>query len=388
MLRLLCVFGLVVGMAAEAKTKKQIKVVTIAHAANFSSESLTALNPLNSAYSDAARMAIGEFEKAFERLGYEIRVLNLHHGPKDSDAPKTAEDAVKSDAVAILGYYQSGKALLAVPILVKGGLALVSPTSSAVKLNEFGPLVRTLSISNRQMAEQMVKVAKEKYSPKKVLLVTESDCAYCLDLEAELKTALTHDSIQFVNTTIGSQETNFESVLKVALSDRFDVILVPNQELSTSRLAQYLLTAGVKLPYVGGDGWGNGGSEGFFEVMKDPNFEAYTIGHWSPEKGNKHGKIFAKQWLNRFYREPTNDWAMVYEGTHFILQVLLDMAKDRVPITRENVAKKIASVKDYKGMVSRFVFEGPGSPPKRNIVILKANPKKKRFDPTELVWVE
>jgi branched-chain amino acid transport system substrate-binding protein len=342
---------------------------------------------MNSAYADAARMAVNEFEKRFARYGYEVRVLNINHGDDDAGAPKAAEEAVKSDAVIAVGFYQSGKALRAAPILIKAGLQLVTPTASAVRLNEMGPLVRTLSISNRQMAQQMVRVAREKVSPKKALIVTETDCEYCVDLTGELKTALTAAGISFSTADITSTATDFSGVLKQVLTEHYDVIVLPNQEASTARLAQFLLSSGVKLPFVGGDAWGNGQAEKFFSVLKDPAFVGYAIGHWSPEKANEHGKAFAKEWLNRFYRNPTNDWAMVYEGTHFVLTEMLEMARDKIPFTRESVAKKIASVREYDGVVSRFVFPGPGSPPQRSVIILKSNTKKKRFDPQDLLWV-
>jgi len=376
------------GAVGSDKSAKKLKIVYIAHAANFSSESPTQINPLNSAYSDAARMATNEFERRFAKFGYEVRVLNFDHGPDNANTVKITEDIIKSNAVAVVGFYQSGKALLAAPILVKAGLQLVTPTTSALPLYEFGPLIRTLSISNRQMAQQMVKVAKKKLRSKNAFLVIESDCAYCVDLSKELELALAEANIKCVSARVKSDQANFDDILKIAKSNGFDLLVLPNQEASTAKVAKFLRDNEVKLPLLGGDGWGNNVTSGFFEMFSDENFVAYTIGHWSPEKANPHGKEFAEIWLNRFYREPTNAWAMVYEGTHFLLQSMYEMALKNIPLTRAAVAKKFETIKDYKGVVSRFVFEKPGGPPKRNIVILKANTKKKRFEPIELVWVE
>ncbi len=362
-------------------------VITIAHVANFSSESQASISQLNSAYSDAAKMALGEFEKKFEKYHVEVRLLDLDHGPKDSDGAKLAEQAVKSDAVGVLGYYESGKALLAAPVLIAAGMQMVTPTSSAVKLNELGPLVRTLSISNRQMAQQMVRIAKVKLKVKKALVVTESDCAFCVDLESELEAALIKKEVKFTKLNFPSTELNTDGVVKAAMAEHYDAVILPTQEMVAARLIKNLLKAGVKIPYVGGDGWGASDSTAFFDVVKDNKFQAYVVGHWDPGRTTPLGRKFAKHWTSRFYRNPTNDWAMVYEGTRFVLENILEMLKVKTPVTRVSFAKKISAAKKYEGMVSRFVFEGPGSPPSRSVVILKSNNKKKRFDPLETVWV-
>jgi branched-chain amino acid transport system substrate-binding protein len=377
-------------LSAQAKGKI-LKTVTLAHAANFSAESRAEISPLNSAYSDAAKMAVGEYEKRFADLGIEIRVLNFDHGPTDAQAAAVAADIVKSPAVGAVGFYESGKALLAAPILVKAGVPLVSPTASAVKLTEMGPLVRTLAVSNRQMAVQMTKIAVDRLRAKHALVVTESDCAYCMDLKSELKVALAEAGVTAKNIDVPSNEKpdekNMDEVLKTALGERFDVVILPDNETMAARVIQSLLKAGMKAPFVGGDSWGNGETNGFYELVKDPELVAYAIGPWHPDRANPHGKIFNRQWIERFYRNPTNDFAMVYEGTHFLLHVMYELARRKTPITRATLARQIAATKEYDGMVSKFVFRAPGAAPSRSIVILKANPKKKRFDPLEAVWV-
>lgn len=374
------VMQLLIAMFAFASTAHaKLQTVVIAHAANFSNVSTSAINPYNNAVSNGLEFAVSEATAQLKAKSLEIKIQNFDYGNSEVKAISAANEIVNSSAVAAIGFYESGQSLLGSPILEKEKVALISPMSSATRLFGQSAYFHPMSFSNEKMGSILANFAKAEFKAKKVLIVTAADCAYCMDLsKAFRKTA---DSLKIVVTEklVLNETADFSSLDQSIANQKYDAVLIPNHELTSARIIAHLLKNGVHAPYLGGDGWGNAAGSGFFRIVEDPTFRGYCIGHWHPNMTTETGRRFIRDWTKKYGKAPTADSAMAYDSMRLLLLAILNSET----VARESVQSSLQGIKHYDGATGDLFFKTPGDAPVKAVVILKSDLRAKSFSPAK-----
>ncbi len=355
-----------------------VKTVLVGHAANFSDVSTSAINPYNKSVTNGLDTAVEEYGDQLKKKGLQIKIQNFDYGNKDITALGIAREIISRPVVATIGFYESGQALLAGPELEKAGVPLLSPVASATRLFTIGRFFHPMSFSNQDMGFALVDFAKRRLKAKTLLLVDAIDCAYCADLAnaVEAKAKDVGVSIERVNVLNG--EPTFEKVDSAVKNKKYDAVVVPNHELTSAKIIGHLMKIGVTSPFLGGDGWGNADGGGFFQIVSDPKFVGYSIGHWHPDLATPLGKTFIARWKKKFGQLPSTDSAMAYDSMRLLILAIL---KTKNP-SRQDIQSALESMPSYEGATGKMTFS-EGSAPRKALVLLKSDVKNKRFFPLE-----
>lgn len=288
-----------------------------------------------------------------------------------------AKEAIKSDVVAVIGYNFSDHALLAGPLHQKANLPLITPTATADRISELGDYVHQMAFSNSFQARVLAQLAQSEFKATQVASVVAQDCAYCRDLNDDfVREFEKRPGMKVVSFPVLKGDTEFDALVKSFKTDnrKFNVIFIPNHEVTSAKIVLAFLKAGMRLPFLGGDGWANYGSRIFSSMFADWSFKAIAIGHWRPEIENSVSKKFLADYLAKYQSSPNMTAAMAYDSMLYMIRGLLSCSA----YTRIAIEKCLQAESSMDGTTGHYVF-GKGKAPEKGFVLQEFKNNKFEF---------
>ena len=373
--------GLALVLLATIQALGSEKEVFIGLASNFTEVSSSSSNPFGGYFKDGITLALRDSEKRLRSRGIKISFREFDYGNSDARVLEAAKKAASSDVIAVLGYNFSSHALLAAAIHQKYELPMITPSATANRIGSVGPFVHQGCFDNAFMGETLARVARRRLKAKSAAIVAAVDCAYCTDLaQAFEKEFKRHGGAIAVSAPVLQDDTNFESMVAKLKNQNFDVVLIPNQELSSARIISALLASGVRKPFLGGDGWGNVGEE-FFGILGKKDLSGYSVSHWHPAERSKESVRFITDYRREFKKEPNDTSVLAYDS----MRLLVDAILSADSFTRKDIEQALVRIKTFSGVTGNFLFRTDRAPIK-SLVLLAANNSKfkvlERIEPT------
>lgn len=342
------------------------EVIHIGVSSNFSELSTISFNPFGGYFKDAIELAIEDNKSILERSKIKIQLQEFDYGTNDLNVIKKVKEAAASKVIAVIGYNYSSNALLAAPVHTQEKLPMISPSATANRLGTFGKYVHLGSFNNEFMAMTLAKIAINVLKKKKVLILTAVNCAYCVDLGNTFSDEMKKLGGEIVkNVSVIQEDPDFSQIAKEVKKLSFDVVFIPNQELTAARLISSMIEAGIDKPFLGADGWGNEGSE-FFRVLKGKRFTGYSVTHWHPKLNTKKSVKFVDDYLKKYQKLPNDTSVLAYDSMSLLIKALTQTKN----INREKLNDTLSSMKNFEGVTGRFVLEA-NKAPRKDIIILK-----------------
>lgn len=345
--------------------------VVVGLASNFSEVSTGSSNPYGGYFKDGVKLALKHSEAKLRTRGISITTQEFDYGTSDIKVLEATRKAIASPAIAVLGYNYSSNALLAAPLHHESKLPMLTPSATANRLGSFGRYVHMASFSNAFMGETLARVAKSKLNASQAVVLPAANCAYCSDLAESFSSHFQKlGGSVVVNLPILNDDTVFSDVIEKLKLQKFDVVFIPNQELTSARLIAALSKAGVKVPFMGADGWGNVGQE-FFGILNDAKFSGFSTSHWHPDLKDKASLDFIASYKASFGKMPNDTSVLAYDSMLLLVEALL---KSKT-LDREGVENALNQMASFKGVTGKFVMAA-NQPPRKSLVLLKTNNKK------------
>jgi branched-chain amino acid transport system substrate-binding protein len=349
------------------------KNIILGLSSNFSEVSTSTSNPYGNYFRDGVALALKDSDQELRAAKIKVQIQEFNYEISPMKAVEAAEEAGKSQAIAVIGYNWSSHALLAAPVHQKYKLPMITPSATADRLGKMSPYVHLACFDNSYMAKTMATFARTRLKAKTAAMIVSSDCAYCRDLANAFASAFKSSGGNItLDLSILSSDQNFDKTAKSVADSQPDVIFVPNQEFVSARVILALLNQGVNKPFLGGDGWGDVGGQ-FFQVLGDNKLEAYSVSHWHPDLPNKLSKAFIERYKKTFNKDPNDTAVLAYDATKlFIRALIMSPQKDR-----KGIEHALSKVKEFVGIAGKFKFKD-GKAPEKSIVLLKNG--KNRFE--------
>lgn len=342
------------------------EVIHIGVSSNFSELSTISFNPFGGYFKDAIELAIEDNKSILDKAKIKIQLQEFDYGTNDLNVIKKVKEAAASKVVAVIGYNYSSNALLAAPVHTQEKLPMISPSATANRLGTFGKYVHLGSFNNEFMAMTLAKIAIKVLKKKRVLILTAVNCAYCVDLGNTFSDEMKKLGGEIIkNVSVIQEDPDFSQIAKEVKNLSFDVVFIPNQELTAARLISSMIEAGIDKPFLGADGWGNEGSE-FFRVLKGKRFTGYSVTHWHPKLNTKKSIKFVDDYLRKYQKLPNDTSVLAYDSMSLLIKALTQTKN----INREKLNDTLSSLKYFEGVTGQFVLEA-NKAPRKDIIILK-----------------
>lgn len=341
------------------------ETLQIGLASNFSEVSTGSSNPYGKYFRNGVDLAFRDYSEKLKAKNIKIEVKEFDYGTNEAQVLKVAREAEKSSVVAVIGYNYSSDALLAAPIHQENKLPVLLPSASANRLSSFGDFIHLSSFSNESMGRGLAQLAFNKLKAKRVISLPAGNCAYCNDLADSFAKEFELLGGQVpVRKPVLSDEKDFSNLVREVKLEKFDAVLVPNQELISARIIKAFLDAGIKTPFIGGDGWGDLGRE-FFEVLKGKSVQGISISHWHQGLQDEKSRNFKKSFKEFSGSEPNDTAVLAYDTTCVLIEALLK-AKT---LDRNGVEASLNGIKTFDGVTGRFEFFDHRAPKKSMVVL-------------------
>ena len=358
-------------LCSSAAVAEPTKDIHIGLASNFSELSTGSANPYGGYFKDGVTLALQHSAKKLKLKGLKIIFDEFDYGTSDIKVLDATRRAIASDVVAVLGYNYSSNALLAAPLHQDAKLPMLTPSASANRLGTMGRYVHMGCFDNNFMGEALAQVAFTKLKAKKAVLLPAADCAYCSDLADSFERAFrARGGSTVAKIPVLLEDKDFSSAIERIKDTDFDVVLIPNQELTSARMIASLARAGIAKPFLGADGWGNVGEE-FFAILSGVQFSGYSVSHWSPQVSAKSSLTFVKEYRESFNKIPNDTSVLAYDSMSLLIEAILH-AKS---FTREGVENALNSMSHFEGITGSFIMTANKSP-RKSLLLLKATGNK------------
>jgi branched-chain amino acid transport system substrate-binding protein len=341
--------------------------IEIGLASNFSEPTASSSNPFGNYFRQGVQLAIQSRKTELDEKQIKILLKEFDYGTRHARVLEAAKAATQSNVVAVIGYNLSSDALLAAPIHQKARLPFITPSATADRVGTFGPYVHQACFDNAFMSKTLANIANQRLKAKKVTMVVAADCAYCQDLARGFKKEFYKiNKIEPKEILTLENETQFDPVIQKVRAQLPEVILLPNQELLSARVIAALTRAGIKVTYLGGDGWGNVGDE-FEKIVGNLDFQAFSLTHWHEDIDTEASHKFIKDYMQTYGKKPNDMAVLAYDSMKLLIQAILQSPS----LTRQGIEDSLNRIKTFDGVTGSFVYSGKRSPEKSLVLIKK-----------------
>lgn len=253
----------------------------------------------------------------------------------DDNEPAAAEAVAKTlannpDVLGVVGHGISDTALAAAEIYQADQLVMVSPSSSAVTLSNFGSYIFRTIPSDSFTAKALGRYMLNQLQKKRAIVFFNSASAYSTSLKDEFKQALFYNAAELVDE-IDLSRPDFDPAESVnrALTEKADVIMLASDSNVSDRAMQVIALNQRRLPVLAGD------SLSISKALKIAPEEA--VGMVLATPSNLIGSAFQQQ-ATQFWGAPeTISWrtALSYDAAKALIAAI-----GREP-TREGVQRAL-----------------------------------------------
>lgn len=285
---------------------------------------------------------------------------------------QNANSAARDDeVVAYIGTFNSGAAKVAIPILNRAGLAMVSPANTYPGLTKPGqgeanePMVyrpsgkinyfRVVPTDDLQ-GVQAANWAKD-LGVTRVFVLHDREL-YGKGIADVFKRQAEKQGIEVVGFEgIDSKAPNYRALVTKVKSTRPDLVYFGGTTQSNAgQVAKDLRSGGFEGKYMVPDGCFE---QAFIEAAGAENLNDrtfVTFGGLPPEKLTGRGAEFCSAYRTKFSADPEAYAAYGYECARVVLQAIARAAqKDRA-----GILEAIATTKDFDGVLGRWSFDANG----------------------------
>jgi branched-chain amino acid transport system substrate-binding protein len=348
--------------------------VPIGLASNFTEPSPSSSNPYGNYFRNGVDLALRDSAARLTQRGLKIDFQEFDYGNTQIRALEAAKKAAASSVIAVLGYNLSSNALLAAPVHQEAKLLMLTPSASADRIGRMGAFVHSASFDDSFMGRTLAKVARDRLRAKSAAIVVAADCAYCQDLARafEERFRALGGTIS-VRSEVLEGDTDFSQTITALSKGHYDVVLVPNQGFSPPRIIASLLKAGIHKPCLGGDGWGDAGSD-FFSLLENQDLRGFSVSHWNPELTRPRSKRFVKAFNERYGKAANDTAVLAYDATLLMVEAILSAKQ----LSRQGLESAFNSIRHFEGITGDFRFQA-GAAPAKSLVLLTTDNTKKKF---------
>ncbi|CAN5701697.1 hypothetical protein BH20ACT12_BH20ACT12_08890 [soil metagenome] len=342
--------------------------------------------PLQGANRFQSTTMVNAIEMAIDERGGKAGNVNIEYESQDNataqagqwDEAKCAENAQTAaqdeEIVGWIGPFNSGCAVVEIPILNEAGLGMISPANTYIGLTKPGgePDEPEKYYPTGERNYTRVIVADDEQGQAGALLMEEKgvESVYILDdketygkgLADQVQQSADELGIQVIGREgVDTTAANFRSVMnKIAQEDPDAIYFGGIIENNAAQLVKDKLGAGMSnddVLFIGPDGI-------FLDEFLSQGGEAaegayITFGGLPESELSAKGKQFVQEYESRYDDEVQPYTAYAYEAANVMLDAIERASKDG-EVTRETVLKEIFATEDYNGVLGTWSFDEDG----------------------------
>ena len=314
--------------------------------------------------SNGIKMAFEEKNKAGGVKGRQLKLISLDDQGKADEAASAVTRLINQNGViAILGEVASSRTMAAAPIAQDAKIPLISPSSTNVKVTEFGDNIFRVCFIDPFQGNVMAKFANENLKIKNVAILRDLKSDYSMGLADVFKAKFTEYGGKIVaDQSYQGGDSDFKGQLTQIKSTKPDAIFVPGYYTEVGLIARQAKGLGLNVPLLGGDGWD---SSKLSEIGGEAINGSYFSNHYSPESTDPVVVEFIKKYKEKYGQVADGLAALGYDAANVLIA-----AMERAPeMTPAAIRAEIAKTKDFPGVTGKITLDEKRNATKPAVVV-------------------
>lgn len=294
----------------------------------------------------------------------QVRLITYDTRGQASEAGAAVTRLISSDnVVAVLGEVASSLSLAAGPVAQQAGVPMISPSSTNPKVTEIGDMVHRICFIDPFQGYVGAAFLKNDLKLNRVAVVFDQAQAYSTGLKDNFITAFKEMGGE-VTTTIAytGGDVDFSAVVSQAKDTNPDAVFLPGYYTDVANFAVQARKAGLTVPLMGGDGWD---SVKLAEIAGPAIEGCYYVNHYSTGEDRAELKEFLKKYEAKYGAVPDALAAQGYDA----MMVLADSMGRAKSLKGADLAKAIASTKDFNGVTGKLSLDANRNARKAAVVV-------------------
>ena len=324
-------------------------VIRVGHYASLTGKEAT----FGQSTDNGIKLAVKEINAAGGVNGKKIELITYDNKGESKEAGNAVTRLITQDkVVAVLGEVASGRSLAGGAVCQQYGVPMISPSSTNPRVTSGRDMVSRVCFTDDQQAYALAKFVRENLKLDRTAILYDQTEAYSKGLRDDfVKFFKEMGGTITTEQTFSGGDTDYSAQLTSIKATDPQIILVPGYYTEGGNIALQARKLGITVPLIGGDGWD---SEQLSAIGKDAIEGCYYSNHSAPDQPNSPiGEFIAKYREEYSGQTPDALGGLGYDAA----MVLFDAMKRATSLSGPDLAKAIASTKDFHGVTGTITID-------------------------------
>ena len=313
-----------------------------------------------------ARMAAAEFNAAGGVNGKKVELVEGDSASKAESAKSAAEKVLGEGVIGIIGEVASGHTIQIAKSAFLKAVPVVAVGATRVDLTDEGSHVFRVCYTDAFQGPVMAKFAYDGLGLRKIAIMTDNKQPYSQGLTASFRQKFEELGGKIVGEKFyETGQTQFSGQLTELKALAPDGMFLSGYFPEVGPIAQQARQAGIKGPFLGGDGWD---SPQLLTSGGDAIIGSYFCNHYNSKDNRPQVAEFLKKWhaANGGKDPGTTMAALGYDAA----MVVFDALKRAKTMDSKALTEALENTENYAAVSGDVTLKGMnGNPPKRAIVV-------------------
>ncbi len=309
--------------------------------------------------------AVAEINKKGGLLGKTVELIEIDNQSTALGSRAAAEKAVKEGVTAVIGGSRSSYALAMAPVLQAAHIPMISPTATIPELTRTGDYIFRACFIDDFQGMVMAAFAIRELNAGTAVVLTNTGNKYSISLAKVFidQYRKTGGEILMEGEYLEGV-TDFRKLLEQVRRLDPKVVFIPGYGQDTGLIMKTAGELGIKLQYLGGDGWGE---ELLYQYADDAAEGSYTCSNWNKNSPDKASRRFVETFEKAYGKILSFSVPLTYDSF-----LLLAHAITRAnSIDPSKIRDALAATNGFKGVTGEISFDENRNPRSKPAVILK-----------------
>lgn len=311
---------------------------------------------------NAIMLGIEEINKAGGVLGKPLKLIVEDDRSTPGESATIVRKLISSDkVVAILGEFASSRSLEGGPICQENKIPMISPGSTNPKVTEIGDYIFRCCFMDSFQGTVMARFALAK-GFKKAAILTDEKQDYSKGLAHYFREVFVQSGGEIVKEqSYSSGDKDFRAQLTSLKAAKPDVIFLPGYYNEVALIAKQARQFGVKVPFMGGDGWEG---DSLLKVAGNSLDGCFFSSHFSSDNQDPVVQGFIQKYKTKYGSVPDCQAALGYDTVRILAEAIKRAGSTNSTALRD----AIAATRDFQGVTGKITLDAQRNASKPAVV--------------------
>lgn len=323
---------------------------------------------------NGAKLAAAKANNQGGIAGKPVKIILIDNQGTDLGARFVAKQAVKTNALAMVGAGRSSRTLVSAHVAQKAKMPMVSPFSTHPGITKVGKYIFRVGFTDELQGKTLGAYARQSLKAHRVIVIENISEEYSTILADHFLTSFIdlNGSLAF-RGYYHRKSMDFSHLIESIKYLEHDLIFLPGYSKRSALFIKQAKSSGIHSTILGGDGWGVS-MFGFAGHAMNGHFSA---DHWHKSIDTEESKKFVAAYKKAYGTNQISSTgsALAYDAINLILYAASKVEQH----TRDSIQEALSNIKAFNGVTGTIGFNRFGDPVNKPVIITQYHKNNKNL---------